>query len=307
MRLLITEPIDDGVTLDLCAAHDVVLLYETGDGAEAYASDAIIVRNKVLDRSYLEPFSNLKVIAKHGTGIDNVDVSFCEERGITLLSAPSMNAAAVAEGVVAMMLAAARRIPQVHEAVAAGNHDVRWQVRHVELAGKTLGIVGCGDIGRRVAAICAGGFGMRIIGFDPGRDDAYFREHSIQRADNLDSLLSQVDVVSLNLPLLAATRHIINHKNIGLLKKSAIIVNAARGGLIDEAALCESLNAGHLHAAALDVLEAEPLVDERLRSARNLILSPHVAGKTAESEYRVSSYIARATVAFFPKIQSLDA
>lgn len=304
IHILITEPIDPVVTRELSSTCRLTLLYEQENAQQVFEADAIIVRNKVLDRDFLSRFQNLKVIAKHGTGIDNIDAAFCRDEGIAVLSAPAMNAAAVAEGVVAMMLAAVRRVPQVHAAVAAGNYSVRWQLRFPELAGKTLGVVGCGDIGTRVAKICRDGLGMQVAGYDPYRESSHFAESGIRRIENLDDLLRQSDIVSLHLPLTDQTRYTINQHNVRVLKQSAILVNASRGGVVDELALCDALNNGQLYAAALDVFESEPEVAQHLRHASNLVLSPHSAGKTRESETKVSSYIAGAVMDFFTSAQS---
>lgn len=303
IHILITEPIDPAVTRDLSGTCRLSLLYEQEAVQPVYEADAIIVRNRILDRDFLSRFPNLKVVAKHGTGIDNIDAAFCREEGIAVLSAPAMNAAAVAEGVVAMMMAAVRRVPQVHAAVAAGNYAIRWQLQFPELAGKALGIVGCGDIGTRVAKICRDGLDMQVAGYDPYRDAAHFTENGIQRIENLEELLRRSDIISLHLPLTEQTRYTINQRNVQVLKRSAILVNASRGGVVDELALCEALNSGQLYAAALDVFESEPEVGQHLRIARNLVLSPHTAGKTRESETKVSSYIAGAVMDYLSSAQ----
>jgi phosphoglycerate dehydrogenase-like enzyme len=186
---------------------------------------------------------------------------------------------------VALMLAALRKVPEVHRQVAGGNYSVRWSLRYGQLTNRTLGLVGLGKIGMRVAAICARGFNMRVLAYDPPLSPAEVAARGAEKTESLDDLLAASDVVSLHIPLTHETTHLIGRAELGRMKRSAILVNAARGPLVDEAALAEALRAGEIAGAALDVFEVEPPAsDSPILSAPNIVLSPHTAGSTEETD-----------------------
>ena len=233
----------------------------------------------------------LRVIAKHGAGVDNIDIPAATERGIVVASVPGGNADAVAEATVAMMLAALRRVPQVHGLVSGGRYEARWELQFEQLLDRTLGLVGIGNIGARVARICSAGFRMRVLAYDPALPETAVRERGAEKVDDLRKLLAASDAVSLHLPLSEATHHVIGRDELRAMKPTAVLVNAARGPLVDEAALAEALKEGWIGGAALDVFEVEPPApDNPLLTAPNVVLSPHTAGNTVEA----ARYLARA-------------
>jgi D-3-phosphoglycerate dehydrogenase len=287
LRVFIPDPIHtDGVAR--LAERFIVDQPSAGDSdarrrgfAEA---DAIIVRNIAVDRAVLDAAPRLKVIAKHGAGVDNIDVAAASAHGIPVANVPGGNADAVAEATVALMLAALRQVPEVHRLVVNGGYAARFTLQFGQLFGRTLGLVGIGNIGARVARICAAGFRMRVLAYDPGLSAAAIAERGAEKTDDLSSLLAKVDVVSLHLPLNERTRHLIGAAEIAQMKPTAILVNAARGPLVDEAALAEALRDNRIAGAGLDVLEVEPpATDNPLLSLRNVVLSPHTAGNTVEA------------------------
>jgi D-3-phosphoglycerate dehydrogenase / 2-oxoglutarate reductase len=247
-------------------------------------ADAVIVRNRLMDASLLDLCPKLKVISKHGAGYDNIDVSAATARGIVVANVPGGNADGVAEGTVALMLATLRRVPEVHRYVISGQYSLRYQLQFEQLFERTLGLVGLGNIGGRVARICAAGFRMRVLAYDPGLSVSEIRARGAEKVDDLHDLLSACDVVSLHLPMAAGNRHLMAAAEFAAMKPTAILINAARGPLVDEAALAQALTDGRIAGAGLDVFEIEPPTpDNPLLGAPNVVLSPHTAGSTVET------------------------
>jgi D-3-phosphoglycerate dehydrogenase len=247
-------------------------------------ADAVIVRNIGIDAALMDRCPRLKVIAKHGAGVDNIDIPSATERGIVVANVPGGNADAVAEAAIAMMLAALRRIPSVHAHVVGGNYAARWELQYEQLLDRTLGLLGIGNIGARVAHICAAGFRMRVLAYDPALSAEAVTERGAEKIEELKALLAASDAVSLHLPLNAGTRHIIGREELRAMKPTAVLVNAARGPLIDETALAEALSKGWIAGAALDVFEIEPPAPANpILNAPNVVLSPHTAGNTVEA------------------------
>jgi len=286
-RVFIPHPIHaDGICrLDGKFVVEAPLEQDESAQRKSFANaDAVIVRNFGIDADLMDACPRLKVIAKHGAGVDNIDIPAATARGIVVASVPGGNADAVAEATVAMMLAALRRVPEVHGFVANGKYSARWELQFEQLLDRTLGLVGIGNIGARVARICSAGFRMRILAYDPALPKAAVEERGAEKVDDLHALLAASDAVSLHLPLTAATRHIIGREELRAMKPTAVLVNAARGPLIDEEALAEALREGWIAGAALDVFEVEPPAPENpLLTAPNIVLSPHTAGNTVEA------------------------
>jgi D-3-phosphoglycerate dehydrogenase len=286
-RVFIPDPIHvDGVAR--LAERFVVDQPSAGDSDARYRgfakADAIIVRNIAVDRMVLDAAPRLKVIAKHGAGVDNIDVAAATARGIVVANIPGGNADAVAEATVALMLAALRRVPEMHRLVVNGGYAARFTLQFNQLFGRTLGLVGIGNIGARVARICAAGFKMHVLAYDPGVPAAAIADRGAEKVDDLASLLANADVVSLHLPLNERTHHLIGAAELAEMKPTAILVNAARGPLVDEAALAAALREERIAGAGLDVLEVEPPApDNPLLTLRNVVLSPHTAGNTVEA------------------------
>jgi D-3-phosphoglycerate dehydrogenase / 2-oxoglutarate reductase len=286
-RVFIPDPIHaDGIAR--LAEHFVVAEPLPGDAAahrHGFAeADATIVRNITVDKTVLDAAPRLKVIAKHGAGVDNIDMAAATARGIVVANVPGGNADAVAEATVALMLAALRRVPEVHRLVVTGGYNARFTLQFGQLFGRTLGLVGIGNIGARVARICARGFNMRVLAYDPVLSAPAIAERGAEKVDDLASLLAAADVVSLHLPLNEKTRHLICAAELAAMKPTAILVNAARGPLVDEDALAEALRAERIAGAGLDVLEVEPPApDNPLLQLANVVLSPHTAGNTVDA------------------------
>jgi len=286
-RVFIPDPIhEDGVRrLSECLVVDMPAASDEATRRRGFAeADATIVRNIAVDRPVLDTAHRLKVIAKHGAGVDNIDIAAATARGIVVANVPGGNADAVAEGTVALMLATLRRVPEVHRLVTGGGYAARFTLQFGQLFGRTLGLVGIGNIGARVARICAGGFRMRVLAYDPGLPAAAVAERGAEKVDDLPTLLAAADVISLHLPLGETTRHLIGSAELARMKPTAILVNAARGPLVDEAALAQALRDGQIAGAGLDVLEIEPpSPDNPLLKLPNVVLSPHTAGNTVEA------------------------
>jgi (S)-sulfolactate dehydrogenase len=238
------------------------------------------------------------VVGRLGVGLDNIELPACEARGIAVIPATGANAQAVAEYVVGAALALLRGFTACTPAVAAGQWPRTAMSQGREIAGRTLGLVGFGSIGR-VTARLARAVGMRVVGFDPNvaPGDPAWNDAGVA-AHPLDAVLAQADVVSLHVPLTPATRHLIDARRLAAMKPDALLIDTARGGVVDEAALAAALREGRLGGAALDVFAAEPLpAGSPLAGCPNLLLTPHIAGVTREANARVSALIAERVAA----------
>jgi D-3-phosphoglycerate dehydrogenase len=236
---------------------------------------AILSRQGPVDAAVMDAAPGLRVVARHGVGVEDVDLAAAAARGIIVARAPGSNTRAVAEHTLALILALAKDLRPLSAHVGGGG----WRLATTkvrDVAGLRLGLVGCGAIGRAVAGL-ATAFGMRVAGFDPGGAEA----PGIVRVERLADLWPQSDVLSLHLPFMPSTRHIVDAAAIAALPAGAIVINTARGGLIDEAALLAALDSGQVAGAGLDVFETEPpAADDRLRGHSRVIATPHVAGVT---------------------------
>ncbi|HET9260709.1 MAG TPA: hydroxyacid dehydrogenase [Acidimicrobiia bacterium] len=254
-------------------------------------TQALIVRSATrVTRDLIERGSHLRAIGRAGVGVDNVDISAASDRGIAVFNAPGGNTIAAVELTMALLISVARKIPAAEASVRAGEWE-RASFEGVELRGKTLGLIGAGRIGGEVAIRCQA-FGMSVIVYDP-----YLTQ---QRADelncelvHLDDVLDVADFISIHVPLTEETRGIVGEKAFRRMKPTAFVVNASRGGVVDEPALAAALANGEIAGAALDVFETEPLPDDSpLRSAPNLVLTPHLGASTAEAQEGVATEVA---------------
>lgn len=255
-----------------------------GDLLERVASyDVIVVRSRTkVTADVISKAAACKIVARVGVGLDNIDTASCREHNIRVLNAAEGAINAVAELVVAMMLSMARQVPRADSGMRAG----KWLKKELlgsELRGKYLGIVGMGNIGRRLARL-ARALNMNIIGFDVAPiDAALVSEVGIMKAD-LDTLFQSADYVSLHIPLTDSTRHMVDSRRISLMKPGARIINTSRGGIVDEDALYDALESGRLAGAALDVFETEPVTQNKLTSLAQVVLTPHIGAQTAEAQ-----------------------
>jgi len=289
-----------------CRIHYDPELVDKPDLLAEFAAEAraLVVRNRTrVQGALLEGARRLTCIGRLGVGLDNIDTGACTRRGIAVYPATGANDQSVAEYAVTAVLILLRGAWQASAEVAAGAWP-REALIGREAAGKVLGIVGFGGTGRETARR-AKALGFGVVAHDPNLppDDPAW---SLAAPMTLGDLLKASDAVSLHVPLAAGTRHLIGGDAIQRMKPGAVLVNAARGGIVDEAALVEGLVTGHLAGAALDVFETEPLTaaaGAKFRGIRNLILTPHIAGLTAESNARVSDLVAGKVIAHLEKSQ----
>ena len=237
----------------------------------------------------LEAATNLKVIGRAGIGVDNIDVAAATNKGVVVMNTPFGNSITTAEHAIAMLLALARQIPEANASTQAG----RWEKSRfmgVELFGKTLGIIGCGNIGSIVAER-AQGLAMKVIAYDPFLTQERAQELGVEKVD-LDALFARADFISLHTPLTDATRGIISAEAIAAMKEGVRIINCARGGLVDEAALKAALESGKVAGAALDVFAEEPAKDNALFGLPNVVATPHLGASTSEAQVNVAIQVA---------------
>jgi D-3-phosphoglycerate dehydrogenase len=227
-------------------------------------------------------------------GVDNIDLKTAERLGITVTRTVSANADAVADTAFGLMLAVAKRIPYIDAACRRG----LWlEPETYEVNNKTLGLIGMGDIGRRVAKR-AKGFEMRVLAYDQFQDNQFAQQWKIQYTD-LKKILSSADFISVHLPITPETRNLIGANEIGLMKKTAIVINTARGGIIDEEALIEALRTKRIFGAGLDVFVKEPIILDHWKDLDNVVLSSHCAADTVEATNRMSEMAAKNIVNYF--------
>lgn len=251
--------------------------------------DALIVGNDRVDRRVIAAADRLKIVHMHGTGLDAIDVEAATERGILVANAPGANRNAVAEMTVCLMLALGRRLDKHLNLLREG----RWErSAGNEVSGSTVGIIGLGNIGRRVAELLAG-FGVRLLGYDPCPDAVWAAERGLEPADSPDRIFAEADWVVLCAPLTAATEGLVNRRTLSLMKRTAYLVNTARGALVDEDALREALQERRIAGAALDAFAEEPLpADSPLRKL-DIVMTPHIAATSTETAAKVSWIVAR--------------
>jgi len=254
--------------------------------AEAYlpAAEVIIPEHVTVDTAMLAKAPRLRMV-QTGAGYDNVDLAACSARGIIVCNGAGVNANAVAEHTLAMILARYKNLPYLDAGMKAHSPESTLNYHGGEIRGKTIGLIGCGAIGQRVAALCRA-FGLEVL--------VYSRSGTAPeggKAVPLDTLLRESDIVSLHIPANAETRHLINAETLAKMKPGAILVNTARGSLVDEAALAAALEQGTIAGACLDVFEQEPLPQaSRLRELPNVILTPHTAGLPDGVKYHRQRY-----------------
>jgi (S)-sulfolactate dehydrogenase len=298
-RIVVTEFMDERAVAQLRAAHSVLYDPHLVDDAprlraEAAAADAIVVRNRTQVRGdLLAALARCRVVGRLGVGLDNIDLAACRARDIQVIPATGANARSVAEYVVAAALLLLRGAYQSTAAVAAGQWPREALSGGREAGGRVLGLVGLGSIGQLTAGL-ARALGMQVLAFDP-QMDATHPAWALQgvRQVGLDELVAQADVVSLHVPLVDSTRGLFDATRIAAMKRGAVLVNTARGGIVDEHAVAAALKSGQLGGAAIDVFDSEPLpAAPHFAGCPNLLLTPHVAGVTAEANERVSFLIA---------------
>ncbi|NJE46710.1 hydroxyacid dehydrogenase [Thermococcus sp. GR7] len=262
--------------------------------------EAIIVRSKPkVTRKVIEAAPKLKVIGRAGVGLDNIDLEAAKERGIKVVNSPGASSRSVAELVVALMFAVARKIAFADRKMRGGVW-AKKQCMGIELEGKTIGVVGFGRIGYNVAKL-AKALGMNVLLYDPYPDEERAKEVG-GKFVSLEELLKESDVVTLHVPLIDATYHMINEERLKLMKPTAILINAARGAVIDTEALVKALGEGWIAGAGLDVFEEEPLPEGHpLTKFDNVVLTPHIGASTVEAQMRAGVQVAEQIVEILKK------
>lgn len=255
--------------------------------------DGVLVRVAPMSAEVMDAARRLKVIAKHGVGTDNIDIPAATERKIVVCNTPEANSEGVAELAITLMMALSRRLAACDAFMRAGKWSGKDDLMGGELVGKTLSIVGTGRIGSRLAQICQTAFDMKVLAYDPYVSAENMSARGITKVETIDELLPAADFVSIHTPLTPATRHSIGAKQFDLMKRTAYLINAARGPVVDEAALIEALRAGKIAGAGLDVFEQEPpAADNPLFKMDNVILLPHMGGASYESMERMATHAA---------------
>ena len=294
-RVLIRESIAESALDVLRSRFEVVEDSESELGSIIGEFDAIVVRSgTTIDAGLIERAGRLKVIGRAGVGVDNVDVDAATRRGIVVANAPEATVVSAAEHTMALLLAVARNVPQAHAALIAGRWE-RARFAGIELAGKTLGVLGFGRIGRQVARRALG-LGMRVVAFDPYVALDRFRELGVESAATLEDVYAQADLITLHLPLNEETNRLLGAAAFARMRDGVRIVNAARGGLIDEDALVIAVRSGKVAGAALDVFESEPYSGPLLE-LEQVVVTPHLAGSTTEAQDRAGLIIAEQVIA----------
>lgn len=292
MKFLLYEPMNQAGIDVLQAAGEVRLAPATDEEtiiAEIGDVDGVVIRgNGRMTRRILEHAPRLKVVGRHGVGVDNVDLEACTEFGVQVVNTPEATVEPVAEHAVALMLALSKLIIPCDQMVRTGRFRERLGVQGVEMLGKTLGVVGFGRIGRRVAQICGRGIGMRILYTDVYAAPDVEAELGARRVP-LEELLREADYVTLHVPLLPETHRLMGEEQFALMKPTAYFVNTSRGPVVDEAALHRALSEKRIAGAGIDVFEVEPCpADHPLLGLDNVIVTPHVASSTAEALVKMS-------------------
>ena len=300
VKALVCDPVSD-LALRILEEAGVEVSYRPDIGREELLSvvdgyEVLVVRSRTrVDAEVITRGGRLRVVGRAGTGLDNIDLEKSEERGVAVVNTPEAPVNAVAELVIGLMIAVSRGIHVGDRLIRLG----KWPKKHLvgtELHGKTLGVVGLGRIGRRVAEI-ARGFGMKILAYDVVEIPKEILDALETKLIPLDELLRNSDYITLHVPLTEETRHMINEEKLKIMKRSAFLINASRGAVIDEEALYKALKEGWIAGAALDVFEHEPPAGSRLLELDNIVVTPHIGARTKEAQELAATLLAERIVA----------
>lgn len=259
--------------------------------------DGLIVRSATkVNAALLEKATKLKLVIRAGIGVDNIDIPRCKERGVVVENTPRGNVMSAAEHAIALLMSLARQVPLASQTTKSGVWE-KSKFMGTELTGKTLGVIGTGNIGA-VVVDRAQGLRLRVIAFDPALSDEKARLMGVEKVD-LDTLLGRADFITMHVPLVPGTKHLLNDAAFSKMKKGVLIVNAARGGIIDEDALLRAIESGIVRGAALDVFEVEPASPTHPLFARDeVIATPHLGASTFEAQVNVAVEAAEQMIAF---------
>jgi D-3-phosphoglycerate dehydrogenase len=296
--VFVPEPIATA-GMDILTGHcEIIAPWQQGDeaGEIPAQADAALVRIYTVDESRLAAAPNLRVVGKHGVGLDNIDIAAAAQRKIAIVWTPEANADAVAQHALSLILGLSNRIKTADAALRQGHFNDRMQFSSLELRGRTLGIIGLGRIGSRVAKKAALGLDMEVLAYDPYVDRPTYNGPAAF-VDELEDLLARADFVTLHVPLTDETRNMINAERMAQMKDGAYLINTSRGAAVDEAALATALQSSHLAGAGIDVFATEPPhLEHPLQKAPNTLLTPHVAGLSDRALVQVATQAAQGIV-----------
>lgn len=292
MKVLIVQPIHNA-GIDLLKSAGFEVLYASSPDPEIVAReikgiDGVIVRTAPFTGEIIEQADSLKVISRHGVGVDNIDIESASRKGIFVLNTPGVNDVSVAEHTIAIMLALSKRIKDIDNAVRTGNFSIREEYSIIDIDGKALGIIGFGRIGSLVAKKCRNAFNMKILVYDPYVDRERVKEVDGELVD-LETLLRESDFICIHTPLNNETKGLIGERELRMMKPSSFIINMARGPIWDEKAVARAITEGWIMGAGTDVfVEEPPRIDNPLLGLNNTVLSPHMAALTKECVIRMA-------------------
>lgn len=298
-----------GINLLRAAGHDVDVSEKDGvltsdeltSALQAKEYDAVLcLLTDAIDGAVFDAAPKAKIFANYAVGYNNIDVAAAHEREVVITNTPGVLTDTVAEYAVSLMLSVAKRIPEADRFTRAGKYD-GWAPELLlgsDLKGKTLGILGAGRIGSGVATRASQGFGMNVIYYDIKPNEALEKEIACEYKENVDDVLKEADVVSVHVPLLESTTHLINTERLSMMKKTAYLINTSRGPVVDEQALVEALKGGIIRGAGLDVFEEEPKLAHGLSDLENVVITPHIASGSEETRSKMSEMAAQNIIDF---------
>ena len=294
-KVVLTHKLDENV-MKLLKEKFIVDVANSGNPKEIYPllkdANGIIVRIGYLDRDTIMSLDNLEVIGRTGVGVDNIDLVAANERGIPVVVTPGANTRSVAEHTLAFILALSKDLKINDMEMHKGNYNIRNNCKSFEVFGKTLGIIGFGNIGQEVAKICSS-IGIKILVYDPFIKPKIVEDMGFQFSEQLELLMKQSDMISIHVALTEETAGMIGPKEFNFMKPGAVIVNCARGNVINEKALVEALKNNKINGAGLDVFSSEPIDDHNpILELKNVITTPHIAGLTGEAFFAMSKMVA---------------
>ena len=293
-EVFLIDSIDPGAAAKLAETCTVIDSGDPDIGQWPDRAHAIITRTAYVSGDQIARSKRLKVIAKHGIGVDHIDLDAAKARGIPVINTPGTNAQSVAELTLMLAIAAARNTRPAEAALRTGNSGDTFTWRGFDIAGLRVGIVGLGNVGRKTAPVFKNGLNCPVAAYDPYITDHPFETLGVSRAASLDALLVEADILCLHVPLNEETRGMIGARELALLPDRALVINAARGGIVEENALFEALNEGRIYAAGTDVFAVEPPpADHPLLTCRNFIATPHIGAATADSAKRSGDTVVR--------------
>ncbi len=293
---------EQGFEVDINPENRILSKAELVSALSAKPYDGVLsLLTDTIDAEVLQALPSVKIFANYAVGFNNIDVAEATKRGVVVTNTPGALSETVAEHAMALMLAVSKRIVEAHNFTASGKY-VGWDPLLFigsDLEGETFGLLGLGRIGQRAAHIASRGFGMKLCYYDVQRNEAFEKEYGAVFYPTPEEMLPHADVVSLHVPLLPTTTHLMNAQRFALMKKTSIVINTSRGPVVDEKALVEALQQGTIAGAGLDVFEREPAIEEALKSMGNVVMTPHIASATRRARDEMATLAATNLIDFF--------